>query len=65
MNDPAVKVSGKQERAFYAEQKLSAFMSLAQNCFWTQPKPLDPRTSYEKAKIYFKPRQFEKSEKPN
>ena len=25
-------------------------MSLAQNCFWTQPKPLDPRTRYKKLK---------------
>ena len=37
-------------------------MSLAQNCFWTQPKPLDPRTRYKKAKINCKTRQFEISD---
>ena len=58
---PAGKVSGKEDRAIHAKQKLSVFISWAQNSTETH----GPTNKLKKkAKINSKIKQSEKSEKP-
>ena len=54
-NHPAGKVSEKRYRAIYAKQKLLVFISYAENCFWTQPKPLNPKTCYKSTAKNYQP----------